>query len=39
MKRDNAKKLLRHWWKPVLAGFLSGIGKAIAWLVFTQFIR
>jgi hypothetical protein len=39
MKRDNVKKLLRHWWKPVLIGFLSGIGKALAWLVFSLFIQ
>ena len=39
MKRENVKKLLRHWWKPVLVGFLSGIGKALALLLFSLLIR
>ena len=39
MKKDNVKKLLRHWWKPVLIGFLSGIGKALALLLCSLLIR
>jgi hypothetical protein len=38
MSKVSAKKLLKDWWKPVLIGFLSGAGKAIGFILFSQLL-